>query len=159
MPETSTRAGLLAALEQERSALLAVLPRFDDTQWRAVIRDDGWTAHDITAHLADSTYGLALLTLGEVQPSVPIDEKTGWLNPHELNAQRRERNAGLPREKVMSRLASSFDHARRAVETIDDYGAPGPYGESHTKGQWLQRIVDHAHSHRAELEEMLGKQG
>lgn len=156
MTNMPTHSELLAALEQEREAVAALLPRFTDEQWRAAARADGWTVHDIASHLADSTYGLARLLLGEVQPTLPADPETGWMNPDEFNAHRRQQNASLPREKVATRMASAFEHARRAIETTEDLHAPGPYGPSHTKGQWLRRIVDHAREHRQELEALLG---
>ena len=77
------------------------------------------------------------------------------MNVESLNDDRRLKNAGLPREKVMSRLASSFDHARRALETVDDYDAPSPLGPSVTRGRWLKRIIDHSAEHREELEQIL----
>ena len=156
MPDLSSREELLAALERERAALLELLPRFSDEQLRTAARADGWTAHDIAMHTADSNYGLALMVLGEIPPSLQVDERTGWISPDALNEQRRQKNAGLPREKVMSRMASSFEHARRAIETIDDYDAPGPLGPRHTNRQWLKRIVDHAGEHRQDLERLLG---
>jgi hypothetical protein len=156
MPTPINREDLLAGLEHERVALLELLPRFGDQQLRTAMRADGWTAHDIAMHTADSNYGLALMVLGEIPPAMQINEQTGWVNPDEVNEQRRQKNAALPREKVMSRMASSFDHARRAIETIDDYDAPGPLGPRHTKGQWLKRIVDHANEHRRDLEQLLG---
>ena len=155
-PTSATREELLAALERERVALLELLPRFADEQLRTLARPDGWTAHDIATHTADSNYGLALMVLGEIPPALKVDEQTGWIDPSEVNEQRRQKNAGLPREKVMSRMASSFEHARRAIETIDDYDAPGPLGPRQTKRQWLQRIVDHAGEHRRDLEQLLG---
>jgi uncharacterized protein (TIGR03083 family) len=157
MAELNTREELLAALEQERAALLAVLPRFSDEQWRTATRDDGWTAHDIATHLADSNYGLALMALGEIQPPLKLDEQTGWMNGlDEYNQQRREKNAALPREKVLSRSANALDHGRRAIEAVEDLDAPGPYGPVHTKRQWLQRIVLHTRQHRRDLEALLG---
>ena len=150
------REDLLARLEHERAALLELLPRFSDQQLRTAMRADGWTAHDIAMHTADSNYGLALMVLGEIPPAIRVNEQTGWVDPDEVNEQRRQKNANLPREKVMSRMASSFEHARRAIETIDDYDAPGPLGARHTKGQWLKRIVDHAGAHRQDLEQLLG---
>jgi hypothetical protein len=150
------REDLLAKLERERAAMLELLPRFSDQQLRTAMRADGWTAHDIATHTADSNYGLALMVLGEIPPALQVNEQTGWINPDELNEQRRQKNANLPREKIMSRMASSFEHARRAIETIDDYDAPGPLGPRHTKGQWLKRIVDHAGEHRRDLEQLLG---
>jgi hypothetical protein len=146
---------LLAALDHERAALLALLPRFDEQRWHGAVRADGWSAHDIACHVADSTYGLARLVTGELAPVLPLTD-TGWMNADELNEQRRQKNAGLPREKVLSRTASAFDHARRAIQSTDDFDAPGPYGPVHTRRMWLNRIVDHARAHRQELEELLG---
>jgi hypothetical protein len=156
MATSISREDLLTRLEHERAALLELLPRFSDQQLRTAMRADGWTAHDIATHTADSNYGLALMVLGEIPPALQVNEQTGWINPDELNEQRRQKNANLPREKIMSRMASSFEHARRAIETIDDYDAPGPLGPRHTKGQWLKRIVDHAGEHRRDLEQLLG---
>ena len=155
MPDRPSREELLAALERERAALLELLPRFSDEQLRTAARADGWTAHDIAMHTADSNYGLALMVLGEIPPALQVDQQTGWISPDALNEQRRQKNAGLPREKMMSRMANSFEHARRAIETIDDYDAPGPLGPRHTKRQWLKRIVDHAGEHRQDLERLL----
>jgi hypothetical protein len=150
------REDLLAALERERVAMLELLPRFSDERMRSATRADGWTAHDIATHTADSNYGLALMVLGEIPPAIQVNEQTGWVNADAINEQRRQKNANLPREKVMSRMASSFEHARRAIETIDDYDAPGPLAPRHTKGQGPTRIGDHAGEHRRDLEQLLG---
>lgn len=155
MSDPITREDLLAALEQERAAILDLLPRFGDEQWSAVTRDDGWSVHDIAAHLADSNYGLALMILGEIPMALQRDERTGWMNVDDLNAQRRQKNADLPREKVMSRLTSSYEHARRAIESVEDYDAPSPLGESVPKRRWLQRIVRHNQEHREDFAALL----
>jgi Mycothiol maleylpyruvate isomerase N-terminal domain len=155
MAELDTQAALLDALEEERAALDLLLARFDEPRWRGVFRADGWSAHDIAAHLADSNYGLALLVLGEIKPSLPLSD-SGWMQADDYNQQRREKNAALPKEKVAARLASSFEHARRAIVATEDLAAPGPYGPVHTKQLWLNRIIDHTRSHRAELEELAG---
>lgn len=155
MADLTTTTELLAALETERLGFEAVLPRYSEEQWRAVTRADGWNAHDITAHLADANYGLALMVLGEVKPTMPLNN-AGWMEVDDYNQQRREKNASLTKEKVAARLASSFVHARRAIEATADLAADGPYGSVHTKGMWLNRIVDHSRAHRQELEELLG---
>src|SRR5262245_35280177 len=156
MEQLQTREELLAALERERAALLDLLPRFSDEQWRSVVRDDGWTAHDIATHLADANYGLALMASGELPPPLPLDQTTGWMEGLDgYNQERRHKNAALPREKVLSRSAKALDQARHAIETIDDLDAPGPYGPIHTKRQWLQRIVVHTKGHRRDLERLL----
>lgn len=149
-----TRDDLLAALDAELEALLALLPRYDEQRWRAPARADGWSPHDIACHLADSTYGLALMALGEIPPAGPLNER-GWMDVDDLNEQRRLRNTALPREKVQSRMASAFAHARRAVDASPDLGAPGPLGPVHTRGMWLTRIALHAREHRQELLETL----
>jgi len=156
MATIPSREELLATLDAERAKLEALMPRFGDEQWRTATRSDGWTAHDIACHLADANFGLAKLVLGEMEPVLPINPATGWMDPDANNQQRREKNATLPREKVASRMASAFEHARRAIETVQDVDAPGPYGPSHTKGQWLKRIVDHTREHRRDLEQLLG---
>ena len=145
---------LLTSLQQEQNRLLDLLPRFSDEQWQISARDDGWTVHDIVMHMADATYGLSLMVLGEIQPSLAIDPQTGWMDVGAYNEQRRQKNAGLSREKAMSRITSSFVQARRAIESTDDRDAPGPYGPIYTKGQWLQRIVNHLEEHRHDLEQM-----
>jgi DinB family protein len=156
MEQLQTREELLAALDRERAVLLDLLPRFSDEQWRSVLRDDGWTAHDIATHLADANYGLALMAAGELAPPLPLDQAGGWMAGLDAyNQERRHKNAELPREKVLGRSAKALDQARRAIETIDDLDAPGPYGPLHTRRQWLQRIILHTRQHRGELEELL----
>ncbi|MEM8534499.1 MAG: maleylpyruvate isomerase N-terminal domain-containing protein [Chloroflexota bacterium] len=155
MTTTPAQADLLTKLEHERGTLLALLPRFSNEQWRASTRNDGWTVHDIAMHIADSSYGLSLIVLGEVQPNLPLNPDTGWMEVDALNEQRRQKNAGLTREKVMQRVAGSFDHARRAIEHTHDLDAPGPLGSSRTKGDWLERIVSHVEAHRQELEDLI----
>ncbi|NOK58469.1 MAG: hypothetical protein GFH27_549279n275 [Chloroflexi bacterium AL-W] len=155
MTTTPIQTELLAALEQERITLSDLLPRFSDEQWRANTRSDGWTVHDIAMHIADSSYGLSLIILGEVQPNLPVNPETGWMDVDDLNEQRRQKNAALDRDKVMQRVTGSFDHARRAIEHTDDLDAPGPLGPSRTKRSWLQQIVSHVESHRQELEELI----
>lgn len=151
-----TREGLLMALDSERAALLELLPRFSDEQWHSAARADGWTVHDIIMHLADANYGLALIVLGEIPPPLKLDEASGWMQGlDDYNDQRRQKNAALPRDKAMSRTSNAFEHAKRAIESVDDLAAPGAYGPIHTKGQWLKRIVQHTHIHRRDIENML----
>jgi uncharacterized damage-inducible protein DinB len=155
MNDEDLRAALLPALEVEARTLLALVQAHDGAVLRAATREDGWTAHDILAHIADATYGLALLTLGEAQPTLPTDPQTGYLSPHEYNEQRRQKNADISHEKLLSRLESAFATARRAIVDTADLAADGPYGPPTTRRDWLQRIVDHAQGHREELSALL----
>jgi len=126
-------------------------PRFGDQQLRTATRADGWTAHDIAMHTADSNYGLALMVLGEIPPNNQINQQTGWMSVDDLNEQRRQKNATLPRAKVMTRMASSFDHARRAIETIDGLRRARPARPAPYQRAMVERIVDHAGEHRHDL--------
>lgn len=155
MTTAPTREELLATLAQERTALLALLPQFTDDQWYRTTRADGWTVHDIAAHIADGTYGLAMMVLGELPPSLKLDAQTGWMDVEALNAQLRQKNATLPREKVLSRLNNAIDQAQRAIDATSSMEAPGPYGEAHTRGYWLRQMVAHIGEHRSELEDLL----
>ena len=156
MPEDTNQQQLVEALEQERARWQELLPRFSDEQWQSSQRADGWTAHDIVAHVADSNYGLALMALGEIKPQLPFNAEKGWMEVDGYNEQRRAKNASLPRAKITERLGTSFDHVRRAIEGTDDMEAPSPIGPVHTRGVWLRRIVRHNQEHRRELEEMVG---
>src|SRR3954468_21380003 len=101
MASSLTRADLLSTLEHERAAMLDLLPRFGDEQLHTAMRADGWSAHDIAMHTADSNYGLALMVLGEIPPAIQVNEQTGWVDAANINEQRRQKNANLPRAKVM----------------------------------------------------------
>jgi Mycothiol maleylpyruvate isomerase N-terminal domain len=149
------QAAQIAALDAEESALHAVLERYDDAALKAATRADGWSAHDIVAHLADATYGLALMLLGEIPVSLPIDSQTGWMNADEYNEQRRQKNAGLSHAKLGERLAGAFVAARRSVSAEVDSADPGPSGAQFTRADWHQRMIDHLRDHRVELEELL----
>lgn len=155
MPEDMNQQQLLAAVEQERARWQELLPRFSDEQWQTSQRADGWTAHDIVAHVADSNYGLALMVLGEIKPQLPFNAEKGWMEVDDYNEQRRAKNAALSRAKITERLGTSLDHVRRAIEGTDDMDAPSPIGPAQTRGMWLRRIVRHNQEHRRELEEML----
>lgn len=154
MPTAFDQAALLAALDAEEIALQVALARYSDMALTVTTRADGWTAHDIVAHLSDSTYGLALMLLGEIPVSLPVDPQTGWISPHDYNEQRRQKNAGLSREKLNQRIAGAFTAARRAAAAEVDPTAPGPTGESFTRADWHQRAIDHIRGHRAELEDL-----
>lgn len=154
MPTEFDQAAVLAALDAEEAALQAALAGYSDTALTASTRADGWTAHDIAAHLADSTYGLALMLLGEIPVSLPTDPQTGWISPHEYNEQRRQKNTGLSREKLSQRMAGAFAAARRAAIAEAEPTALGPTGESFTRADWHQRTIAHIRSHRAELEDL-----
>lgn len=158
MDAETVRAELLAALDREEAALAALLPRFDDAQWRDTGRDDGWSVHDVVAHVADSTYGLALMALGELPLTLDVDAAAGVAtNVDALNAARRAKNAELPRAKVLSRLQSACGHARRAFTALDP-AAPLAGRPDLRNEPWLRRIVDHIAAHRAELEQLQARQ-
>lgn len=156
MSQEQTREELLAEFEAASAALLAVLPRFTEEQWFAAERNDGWRVHDIVAHISDSNYALALMALGQLTPPRPLNEQTGWMDDIDsINQERREKNASLPREKVLDRTNKALAQVRSTIEQIEDLDGPGPFGPQITRRQILQRIVRHINEHCSELEELL----
>jgi uncharacterized damage-inducible protein DinB len=150
------KAALLGALDDEAALLQRLFDSYDDEALHAMVRSDGWSAHAILAHVADSTYGLALMITGEIPATLEVDETNGWIPPHEYNEQRRQKNATLSRAKLNERLAGGFAAARRALEQEQQAEAPGPTGGRFTRGDWHQRVVEHIQGHRAELEALIG---
>jgi uncharacterized damage-inducible protein DinB len=150
------RAALLAALESEAAILQRLLDGCSDEVLHERVRLDGWSAHAILAHIADSTYGLALMITGDIPVTLQTDETVGWVSPHEYNEQRRQKNATLSRAKLNERLAGGFAAARRALEQEQQAEAPGPTGGQFTRGDWHGRVVEHIQGHRAELEALIG---
>jgi hypothetical protein len=150
------QAAFLATLEQEEATLQTLLAGFDDEAFHSKARPDGWNAHAIVAHVADATYGLALMILGEIPVSLPVDETTGWMDLHDYNEQRRQKNAQLSRAKLNERLAGAFQAARRALASEQHPTSPGPTGGRYTRADWHQRLITHIQDHRAELEALIG---
>ena len=60
MSEITTPAALLAAINAEHAALLALLPQFTEEQWRAEGRAGGRSPHELPNVPARSGDGLAL---------------------------------------------------------------------------------------------------
>jgi hypothetical protein len=145
---------LLTALAAEHTALAAVITAIDDDAWRAPIRADGWSPHDIVAHVADGTYGMARMIADELPApdfSGPVQIAQSLVAIDAFNDARRMTNAALSREKVVSRLASAFAVAERAIRNCPDPSMVRPAGTRQDLAFWAQRIVDHAAGHREEL--------
>jgi uncharacterized damage-inducible protein DinB len=146
---------LRAAFEAERKALLAVINRLQADQWHSLAREDGWTAHDIVTHLADTNYGLALMAQRKTLPSMSFDSQRGWFDQaqvDQMNQDRREKNKDLPLEKVLSRTEKALDEVAAAIEAVEDLEAESPLDGSISNGTMLRRIVRHMAEHRSELE-------
>lgn len=152
------RETLRAAFEAERSALMSVIGRLQVEQWESLKRDDGWIAHDIVMHLADTNYGLALMAQRKTLPWMSFDRQRGWFDQAQvdlMNQERREKNKGLPLEKVLSRTEKSLDEVAAAIDTVEDLDAESPLDASISTGVMLRRIVRHMAEHRSELEYLL----
>lgn len=141
---------VLAALSAEEAAMQVLLTRIDDQAWQTLARNDGWTIHDIVAHIADSTYGIAQLILKGPPPEARIDLDA-------YNQQRRERLADLPRATVEQRITSGFAAARQAVQAAPDPAQVIAYGPHRTAGEWLLLLAPHIAGHRSEIEQLLAR--
>lgn len=155
-----TRQVVLDDLSEEQSALMKFLSALSDTEWRTLARDDGWSVHDIAAHIADAhlttmalSNTLPHLAPGIVGVTLPI-LPNGRVNTERLNMMRYEINRGLSRDEVMKRLSRGFALITKTVKTLDDdvLAAPGPYGPSGTMLEWFNTTVSHCREHRLQLE-------
>ncbi|HEU4324331.1 MAG TPA: DinB family protein [Roseiflexaceae bacterium] len=145
---TPTREEILAAYDAEEAALRELSSRISDEQWSGLKRGDGWTIHDIIAHIGEGAYGLA--RLAAVRPNMTIDLA-------ELNEQRRQKSRALGRAEVEQRLASGFGAGRALLATDVDLGerlAGGPF-PGVPVGALLLRLATHSAEHRQEIEAML----
>ena len=64
-----SRQDVLNSLTEEHNTLMNFLSRLSDEEWRGLLRNDGWSIHDITAHVAD-VY-LTTVRLSGAAPHVP----------------------------------------------------------------------------------------
>lgn len=143
-----TRAQILAAYDAEEAALQVLLGRISDQQWNGLVRSDGWTIHDIVAHIGESAYGLA--RLASVRPSITVDLAG-------LNEQHRQKSRSLERAKVEQRLTSGFGAARALLATDMDLSDTlvGGLFPGVTVGALLFGIATHSAEHRQQIEELL----
>ena len=145
--ETPTTEQILSAYAAEEAALTALCARIPDDSWDTLQRADGWTIHDIIAHIVDGTFGIPRLLTGGISPE--------GLDLNALNEQRRQQNHAIAHAEVVERIPQAFAAARAAAEQVTDLNAPGPFGPDRTVGQWLQIIAFHSASHRQEIDELL----
>ncbi|QFG27026.1 maleylpyruvate isomerase family mycothiol-dependent enzyme [Actinomadura sp. WMMB 499] len=80
----------------ERAALLDDLARLDDEQWRVPSLCEGWTVHDVAAHLVDTARATRLrFVLGLVRARFDF---------HRQNARGVERERGASPQETLERL-------------------------------------------------------
>ncbi len=146
--ETPNREEILAAYDAEETALRELVGRISDMQWGGLVRGDGWTIHDIVAHIGEAAYGLA--RVAAVRPDMTLDLD-------QLNEQRRQKSRVLGRVEVEGRLASGFAAGRALLATdvdLRDTLAGGPF-PGVSVGALLMRLATHSAEHRREIEALL----
>jgi hypothetical protein len=164
---TLTRQAMLEALLEEKKALLDLLPCFDDAAWHTLSRADGWSVHDIVAHIADTH--LSTVAISGVSPraewaavgvTLPM-QSNGRVNMERLNMLRYQLNRQRTRDAVMKRLVEGFTAVAETVQSLDDarLAGPGPYGPPETMLEWFYAVVGHNREHRLELERMKDREG
>ena len=153
---TLTHEAIIAALQAEQRALEELVGRISDEQWR-LARADGWTIHDIVAHIGDAAFGLGRLAVMTSQqpPSGPLpDRETIMAGINQRNAERRAKLAALSRAHVEGRIATGFGEAIKAVGKVGDLDTPA-IGPAPTVGGLLMRAAKHSSEHREEIEALL----
>ncbi len=138
--------------ERESSAIDAVVERTNEATARRPIRDDGWTTHDILAHIAD----IARMFLRQIETNTPIP--TGiTIDIDALNEQQHERNE----ERAWSNIIAYWETTRDDVTLfLRDCSADIATQPAHlpwvaqvkTAGDLLRALIVHTRGHREELE-------
>ncbi|MBC8078121.1 MAG: DinB family protein [Chloroflexales bacterium] len=152
-----THEGIVAALETEQRALEALAGRVDDEQW-LLARADGWTVHDIVAHVGDSAFGLGVIALraSQVPPGgAPPDRDAIMATINRRNDERRVKLAALSRAEIEGRIATGFSQAIKATGQVADLQSPSGGGPAATVGGLLMRAAQHSSEHRQEIEDLL----
>ena len=157
-----TREAMLNDLAEEQAALIDFLSPLSDVEWHTLAREDGWSVHDIAAHVAD--VHLTTVALGGVVPHLtPADVgvtlpmmPSGRVNIERLNMMRYQVNRGLSRDEVLRRLVKAFTLVRKAIKALDDdrFAGPGPYGPAETMREWFNAALLHGQGHRLQLERL-----
>ena len=157
-----TRQTMLADLAAEQTALMDFVSRVSDEEWRTLSRHDGWSIHDIVAHIADvylttvATSGAAprspRAVLGVTLPMLP----SGRVNTERLNMIRYEMNRGLSRDEVMERLVEALELTAETIDGLKDkqLNGPGPFGLPETMFDWFNAAIVHHQRHRLQLEQI-----
>jgi len=158
-----TRQAILDGLSEEKKALMDLLARFSAEEWRSLTRSDGWSVHDIVAHVGDthlSTVGISGVAArpewAMVGVTLPM-MSNGRVNIERLNMLRFQVNRERSRETVMARLAEGFEAVAETVKALDDrlLAGMGPYGPTETMLEWFYATVAHNREHRLQLEHLL----
>lgn len=155
-----TRQVILDGLDEEQGALMDLLSRFSDEEWRLLTRDDGWSVHDVAAHIADvylatvAASGLARHLFKEIVGVTLPMMPDGRVNVERLNMLRYQVNRGLSRQQVLQRLAEACKMVTETMHTLDDdrLEGPGPYGPPETMLEWFNAMILHSREHRLQLE-------
>jgi hypothetical protein len=154
-----TREAVLDNLTEEHNALLDFLSVLSDVEWHGLTRNDGWSVHDIAAHIADVylttvrlsgvAHRMPQAAAGLTLPMMP----DGRVNVERFNMLRYQANRGLSRDEVMKQLAEAFASTVKTIKELDEdvLDGPGPYGPPHTMLTWFNATVLHVQEHRLQL--------
>jgi hypothetical protein len=154
-----SRQDVLNSLTKEHNTLMDFLSRLSDEEWRVLVRNDGWSMHDIAAHVAD-VY-LSTVRLSGVAPHVPKSAAgmtlpmmpDGRVNIERLNMLRYQTNRELPRDVVVGRLHEAHEALVNTIDALeqDRLDGPGPYGPPYTMLTWFNAMVLHVREHRLQM--------
>ncbi len=154
-----SRQDVLNSLTKEHNMLMDFLSRLSDEEWRSLTRNDDWSMHDITAHVAD-VY-LTTVRLSGVAPYVPKAAAgmtlpmmpDGRVNTERLNMLRYQVNRELPYDVIVERLHEAYASIIDTIKSLerDRLDGPGPYGPPHTMLTWFNAMILHVREHRLQM--------
>lgn len=154
-----SRQDVLNSLTQEHNTLMDFLSSLSEDEWRGLVRNDGWSIHDIAAHIAD-VY-LTTVRLSGAAPRVPKAAAgmtlpmmpDGRVNVERLNMLRYQANRELPHEVIVQRLIEACQALLDTIKVMeqDRLEGPGPYGPPYTMLTWFNAMVLHVREHRLQM--------
>ena len=149
------KAQLLATIQADHEASLAILRRLTPEQWaQPVPSDEGaeWKARDVLAHLATSESG----QLGQVNRllagglTVPDDFDLTRYNRRSV-----EKKATLSVPEMLAIIERDHEEVLKALDSVDesDFDKTGRHarGDTITVERFFRRITSHRRRHAEEL--------
>lgn len=136
-----------ASWQREADAVDRVVDGLDEAAAKAVLREDGWSAHDLVGHIANAARGFVAYVEGRQAGAIDVDV---------FNHQQRERNRERPWADVQAYWCRTRDEINAFLGQADGSIAERPVHlpwvpAIGNAGDALRAMIIHTRGHREEL--------
>jgi hypothetical protein len=158
-----TKSDLLAAIRDERAAFDALFAAMDDARMMQPVREDGWTAKDMLAHV--SVWERRMLTwIDRWQTNgKPLRPEPGvaWDAIDLLNERDFERAESRSLADVRSAAAGSYARVLAVLDTLSDNDLAACPEPDEPTWSWMisENTHEHYKEHREEMQAWLDSAG